>query len=354
LWNALDCDKDNEYASEGLLMRAEDTNIGEGDQFYIGDKAVETDGRLHDWHVLTSPVSIVKPDQGEMRQPSLWAKRGLEYELGIAKKLARAAGKALRSFNPYNVQIGPSARSSAMVTIPDLIADDIIVSGLQLAFPYDAVCSEQTPVSYGPFEGDRLWLVDALDGNTSLVDHGDEYAVSIGLAVRGQAVLGVVYNPVRDELFAGAEDIPTTLNGFPLQASRTDQFSGASISMPHSEWTYSTNLPELPPIRPIVSTSYELARVAAGMEDGFFSVLPVREWSTCAGVALIRAAGCRATLHGGIEILYNNSDLTHPLGIIAARLDLHDSLNNTLTSSLKIDEGTLPRNRRPSQDASEV
>jgi myo-inositol-1(or 4)-monophosphatase len=257
----------------------------------------------------------------------------LEYELEIAKKLALSAGSALRSFNPDNVQIGPSARSSAMVTIPDLIADDIIVSGLQLAFPYDAVCSEQTPICCGRFESDRLWLIDALDGNTNLVEHGDEYAVSIGLVVRGQAVLGVVYNPVRDELFAGAEGIPTTLNGVSAQFSRADNFSGARISMPHSEWAYSTTLPELPPIRPIVSTSYELARVAAGMEDGFFSVLPVREWSTCAGVALIRAAGCCATLHGGIEILYNGSDLAHPLGIVAACPDLHERLNKTLTAA---------------------
>lgn len=264
----------------------------------------------------------------------------LEYELEIAKKLALSAGSALRSFNPDNVQIGPSARSAAMVTIPDLIADDIIVSGLQLAFPYDAICSEQMPVSCGRFESDRLWLVDALDGNTNLVEHGDEYAVSIGLVVRGQAVLGVVYNPVRDELFAGAEGIPTTLNGVPVKASRADKFSGARISMPHSEWAYSTTMPELPPILPIVSTSYELARVAAGMDDAFFSVLPVREWSTCAGVALIRAAGCRATLHGGIDIVYNGSDLAHPLGIIAACPDLHASLNKTLTTI------PLPNNRQ--------
>lgn len=257
----------------------------------------------------------------------------LEHELEVAKNLALRAGKSLRSFDADHVRIGRSSRSNALVTIPDLMADDIIVSGLQDAFPHDALCSEQTPVSCGRFECDRLWLVDALDGNTDLVEHGDEYAVSIGLSVRGRAVLGVVYNPMRDELFAGIAGQQMTLNGYPVNTSMADQFAVANIGMPRSEFTYSSSLPELQSVRPIVSNSYQLARVAAGMDDGFFSVLPVREWGTCAGVALMAAAGGRATLHGGLEIVYNNNDLTHPLGLVAAGPNLHTSLNAALTGA---------------------
>jgi myo-inositol-1(or 4)-monophosphatase len=258
-----------------------------------------------------------------------------EHELEVARNLARSAGNALRSFDPKKVLIGQSAKSNAMITIPDLVADDIIISGLQFAFPHDALRSEQTPLSYGNSKCGRLWLVDALDGNMNLAEHGDHYSVSVGLAVHGQAVLGVVYNPVRDELFAGAIAQPTTINGLPASASRTGAFAGAHISMPRSEWAYSSCLPQLPSVRPSTSTSYELARVAAGMEDGFFSVLPVSECSTCAGVALVNAVGCRATLHGGFDIVYDKNSLTHPLGIVAGCPALHEELNRALTTPQK-------------------
>lgn len=274
----------------------------------------------------------------------------LDHELEVAKQLALRAGNSLRSFHAQNVHIGHSARFNARVTIPDLIADDIIVTGLQYVFPNDVLCSEQTPFPSGRFESDRLWLVDALDGNTDFVEQGDQYAVSIGLTVGGRPVLGVVYNPARGELFAGSVVRPTTLNGVPVDASRAEHLVESRISMPRPEWAYSTSLPELPPVRPIVSTSYELARVAAGMEDGFFSVLPVREWSTCAGVALILSSGGCATLHGGGEIVYDNRDLTHPLGIVAAGRDLHEPLNEALTRMpplFKTGDGQIHRRRRP-------
>lgn len=255
----------------------------------------------------------------------------LDSELRVAQKLALSAGNSLRSFHHKDLLIGPSTRSGMMVTIADLIADDIIVSGLQYEFPHDAICSEQMPVSPDRFECDRLWLVDALDGNTNFVEHGDDYAVSIGLAIRGQAVLGVVYNPSRNELFTGIATQGTALNGRPCNVNSSAQLTDSRICTPRSDWEYSRQL-DLPPVRPVVSTSYELARVAAGMDDGFFSIFPSREWSTCAGVVLVGAAGGRATLHGALEIVYNTSALTHPLGIIAAGFNLHESLNTALNS----------------------
>ena len=171
------------------------------------------------------------------------------------------------------------------------------------------------------FECDRLWLVDAVDGIMSLAERGDEYTVSIGLAIRGQAVLGVVYNPVRDELFLGSTSQSILVNGVSPKPEGTDRRSmPARISIPRTEWGYMVEcVPDLRPISHAASTSYELARVAAGMNDGFFSVLPSREWNTCAGVALVDSAGAFAGLRGMSGVEFNNEDLTHSSGIIAAR-----------------------------------
>lgn len=250
----------------------------------------------------------------------------LEHELEVAKELALIAGDAVRSYCSRTPHIMTGAHIG---TIPDLIADDIIVSGLQRAFPHDALCSEQTPISSGRFECDRLWLVDALDGAADLAQQGSEYAVSIGLVVRGQAVLGVVYNPARGELFTGASTLPVTINGSATKPR--DTIAGARIGIPSSEWVFTSDLPEFQSVHPIVSTAYGLARVAAGMDDGFFSVQPVREWSTCAGAALVCAARGRITLPGMHGMAYNSCNLTHPFGIIAIGCDVHASLDQSLT-----------------------
>jgi myo-inositol-1(or 4)-monophosphatase len=258
----------------------------------------------------------------------------LERELEVAQELALAAGASLRSYHSKKLHIVHRGGGEKMVTIADLIADDIIMSGLQQSFPRDALCSEQTPISCVHFECERIWLIDAMDGATNFAEQGDEYTVSIGLAVRGQAVLGVVYNPTRNELFAGSAAQPTTINGFPVNPGMSDQFAGVRISVPSSEWAYSSRLPGLKSVLPIASTSYGLARVAAGMDDGFFCLLHARKWSTCAGVALVGAAGRRATLPGSVDISYDNGNLTHPFGMTAAGASLHRLLDRAHTGLL--------------------
>jgi myo-inositol-1(or 4)-monophosphatase len=245
----------------------------------------------------------------------------LRYELEIAKSLALRAGEKLRQFHKERLVIGRIRDSRDIVTVPDLVVDDIIVSGLTKAFPHDALTSEQSPLSWERFECDRLWLVDAVDGISSLAERGDEYTVSIGLAIRGQAVLGVVYNPIREELFTGSASQPIMVNDAPPRPNASDCRSmPARISIPRAEWGCMVeSVPDLRPLSNSCSTSYELARVASGMNDAFFSVLPPREWSTCAGVALVEAGGGFASLRGMYTVQFNNEDLTLPTGLIAAR-----------------------------------
>jgi myo-inositol-1(or 4)-monophosphatase len=245
----------------------------------------------------------------------------LEHELKVAKALALQAGEMLRRFHHERLEQGRIRGSHETVTIPDLVVDDIIVSGLRQAFPHDALSSEQSPLCWDRFECDRLWLVDALDGVGSLADRGDEFTVSIGLSIRGEAVLGVVYNPMRDELYTGSSSQHLQLNGRALSGRPSNHGStpAARISLPRSEWgPVIENIPELRALSSARSTSYDLARVAARQHDGFFSLLPLREWSTCAGVALICSAEGLVSLRGLNTVTYNSEELIHSSGMIAA------------------------------------
>ena len=243
------------------------------------------------------------------------------HELEVARSLALEAGERLRSvYRERIVRVG-AQELVQVVTIPDLIADDVILSGLREAFPNDAVCSEQSPLCWDRYECDRVWLVDALDGVSSYMSGNDDCAISIGLSVNGQPVVGVVYNPIRDELFYGSSEQPLMVEGIEVD-DRDD--SMPRISVPRQEWQeIFENIPEVVSLFETRSIAYELARVAAGIRDGFFTLANVREWTTCAGAALLRSAKVFACLLDGEHITYNNEELRHRSGIIAARTCAH-------------------------------
>jgi myo-inositol-1(or 4)-monophosphatase len=253
-----------------------------------------------------------------------------DLEVEVATRLALEAGAALRRHQAEPLEAHRSAHGD-VVTAADLEADAIIRPGLQTAFPKDAIFSEETADTPDRLSHTRVWIVEPLDSTSNFTEHGDEYSVSIGLALADRPVLGVVYNPARDELIAGSENSGITLNGFPARVSEVADLDRARLIVSRREWSRGLNkLAVALPIRPMASIAYKLARVAAGLEDGMFSAVPRKQWDTCAGVALVLAGGGRATLLDGEAILFNRPALRQPLGMVAAGPKIHPVLLETL------------------------
>jgi myo-inositol-1(or 4)-monophosphatase len=260
-----------------------------------------------------------------------------DHEIEVATRLALEAGAALRRHQAGPLEVRHKAHGE-VVTAADLEADAIIQAGLQAAFPEDAIFSEETPDTPARLSHTRVWIVDPLDSTSNFAERGDEYSVSIGLALGDRPALGVIYNPARDELFAGTANSGITLNGFPARVSEVKDLDRARLIVSRREWNRGLNkLAVTLPIRPMASIAYKLARVAAGLDDGMFSAIPRKQWDTCAGVALILAGGGRATLLDGGAILFNRPALRQPLGMAAAGPKIHpvllETLHRLLTSS---------------------
>jgi myo-inositol-1(or 4)-monophosphatase len=254
----------------------------------------------------------------------------LETELTVAKKLATEAGALLRHHRSAPIEVRHKANGE-VVTAADGAADDLIRRGLASAFPTDAIFSEEAADSPDRLSSSRVWIVDPVDGTSDFIGGGDAFCVSIGFVLNRRAVLGVVYNPVRDELFAGCEASPVTLNNEPVRVSEVADLRSARLSVSRKEWTRGLEkLATSLPIVPMASVAYKLARVAAGLDDGMFYVKPRKQWDICAGVALVLAAGGRATLLDGREIAFNGSDPKLPQGIIATGPELHKGLLEAL------------------------
>src|SRR5207253_7879646 len=127
-----------------------------------------------------------------------------QREIEVATKLARVAGSVLLEhyYSPFLVEQKVNALDELEeVTAADREANELIVSRLREAFPDDGILAEESADTEHRLEKDRVWLIDPMDGTKNFIARDGDFAVQIGLAVKGESVAGVVYQPVRDVLY---------------------------------------------------------------------------------------------------------------------------------------------------------
>ncbi|MFQ5515685.1 MAG: inositol monophosphatase family protein [Myxococcota bacterium] len=239
-----------------------------------------------------------------------------ERESEVAREAARAAGAIIADH-------GRGARESwdktedNPVTHADLEANKAIVRLLREAFPKDSILSEETRDSSERLAAERVWIIDPLDGTKEFIAGIPEFAVSVALVVRGDPVVGVVYQPLTDECFWGRAGGGAHLGKKRLRVSRLQDLGRATVLSSRTEMKRGQMDPfaELfGRFQPIGSVALKLAYIAAGRGDLWISAAPKSEWDVCGGDLLVReAGGTFRTLAGGVRT-YNQSDvLLQPL-----------------------------------------
>lgn len=255
------------------------------------------------------------------------AEMQLDHELEIARRLAIKAGAVLRSRQIGQIEIRHKEHGE-IVTPADLESNEIICRGLATAFPGDTICSEENQPAVMESGKERVWIVDPLDSTSNYVQHGDEYSLSIGLAINGEAVLGVVYNPSRNELFSGYQGHGAFCNDVRVVCTSSSPGEHqARLLVSSKEWKRGVSaLSGSMFVQPMASMAYKLARVAAGKEDAVFSLKTRKPWGTCAGTALVLAAGGRVTSLDADPLVFDCRGPHTFNGIVAANHDLHASM----------------------------
>jgi myo-inositol-1(or 4)-monophosphatase len=264
-------------------------------------------------------------------QPALPVLR-LDRELQVAMHLALEAGALLRERQKQPLEVGHKSNGE-IVTPADLASNELICRGLASAFPGDMICSEEGPAPSGPARS-RVWIVDPLDSTSNYVQGGNEYALSIGLAIDGDATLGVVYNPSRYELFAGYRGLGATWNGVPARTTLAAPPHRPRLLVSSKEWKRGVSSETTCQLEPMASMAYKLARVAAGREDGTLSLKIRKPWGTCGGTALVLAAGGRVTSLEGNPLHFDCHGPVTFNGLVAAGPRLHAQVLE-LASSLR-------------------
>lgn len=256
--------------------------------------------------------------------------------LNIAVSAARAAGQViLRNMNRLpDIKIHTKG-SNDFVSEVDHQAEQSIISIIQKAYPSHAILAEES----GQHKGDECqWIIDPLDGTTNYLHGVPQFSVSIAMQENNKLQLGVVYDPLKEELFCATRGDGATLNNRRIRVSNQRDIAGSLIGtgLPYRAdqeldiylATLRALLQKTSGIRRAGSAALDLAYVAAGRFDGFWE-FGLNTWDIAAGVILVQeAGGLVSDMQGGHKFMESGN-------VVAANTQLYKNLITELNSAIK-------------------
>ncbi|MDH5301089.1 MAG: inositol monophosphatase [Gammaproteobacteria bacterium] len=245
--------------------------------------------------------------------------------LNIATRAARSAGQViLRSVNHIDTLNISEKQANDYVTEVDKRAEVEIINVIRRAYPDHAILAEESGASG---EGDFQWIIDPLDGTTNFLRGIPQFSVSIAMLHKGKLELGVVYDPVKDEMFMAYRGNGAQLNDRRIRVTARKTMRGALLGTgfpfrPDQDLdrylkTLKALIPDTAGIRRPGSAALDLAYVAAGRYDAFWE-LGLNRWDMAAGALIVREAGGAVTDIDGTDSFLDSGDL------LASNLRLHE------------------------------
>jgi len=248
----------------------------------------------------------------------------MRKEIKSAIDAAQNAGKIIMQYYKSKYEIRDKSYHNP-VTTADKAADKYLRETLTRAYPDYGWLSEETVDSVERIGKSRVWVVDPLDGTKEFIEGVPHFVVSVALVENGEPIVGVLYNPVSEELFTASNGNGAYLDGKLIGCSIETDFTKMVILNSRSEtrkglWKPFSGIFEEQ--SPIGSVAYKLGLAAAAKADIFVSLRPKNEWDVCAGHCIIREAGGEMVTFEGHTISYNNKNTLISSGIIAANSEV--------------------------------
>jgi len=236
--------------------------------------------------------------------------------LETMEEAALGAGRILKEARRVGPEWVRAKGQNDYVTAADQACEKHIQARLARAFPEIPMLAEEGSGDATGREG-QFWCVDPLDGTNNFVHGVPVYCVSIGLIRDGRPSLGVVVDPVHDELFTGGDGEPAKLNGAPIRTSGRTSLEGAFVAtgFPFKELDHLAEYVDgfvrvagaTGGIRRCGAAALDLCWTSCGRFDGFWE-RGLWPWDTAAGAAILRAAGGELTdFDGGDGFLFGRT-----------------------------------------------
>jgi len=260
--------------------------------------------------------------------------------LQIAEAIARQAGAVLME-GYGNVRHIQQKGVIDLVTEFDKRSEEVIISSIQQKFPDHAILAEES--GHNKTISEYQWVIDPLDGTTNFAHGIPVFSVSIGLLRNNSPVVGVAYDPLRNEMFSAELGQGATLNNYPIHVSSQADLGQAVIStgFPYDLRTNPRNnfaqfvqfQLRTQAVRHLGSAALDCAWTAMGRLDGYWE-FGIKPWDIGAGALIVREAGGRVTSVDGDENFLSNDS------ILVSNNLLHEQMLRVLSQG---SEAPLPQ-----------
>ena len=254
-------------------------------------------------------------------------------ELKIAKEAAIEAGGLILNYYKADYEIKEKGYHNP-VTTADHAVDTRLKEILIESRPDYGWLSEETIDSPDRLDKERIWVVDPLDGTKEFIEGVPHFVVSVALVENGDPIVGVLFNPVTEELFTASNGAGAFLDDKPIHCLTKDEVRAMVILNSRSETRRGLWAPfdgVFGELRAIGSVAYKLGLTAAGKADIFASLRPKNEWDICAGNCIINESGGKLIALNGVQRKYNQEDTLITPGLIAGDIKAVDKTFNILT-----------------------
>lgn len=260
-------------------------------------------------------------------------------ELAFATRLARRAGDLLLESYERLEQVDYKSKRD-VVTNADYASEHLVIEAIRERYPDDAILAEESGEHAGVLRDDgshngRQWVVDPLDGTVNYANGIPYYCVSIGLVVEGRPVVGVVFDPARDDCYDAVADGPARLDGAPVSASTKEALSDYVVSLAvigRGGLSRERRIaPRIRIHRRMGSAALALAYVAGGRFDAFIQNGGLSPWDVAAAGLIAERSGAVVTSVSGGP--WWNPRIRGPrTSVVAAPQSQHPALLELLAS----------------------
>ncbi len=252
--------------------------------------------------------------------------------IAVAKEAAFSAGDILlKHFGNVPKDAIREKTKNDFLSFVDEQAENIIIETIRSRFPEHSILAEESGKQDN--KSDYRWIIDPLDGTKNYLSGIPVFGVSITLEYKNQPVLGVIFDPVRNELFWGEQGKGSWLNESPIKVSTKDRLqncligTGFPFKQKENLATYLRGFYDIfngsTGMRRMGAAAIDLAYLAAGRFDGFWE-LGLKPWDVAAGALLIKEAG------GQISDFWMTENPNYNKFLLASNGKIHKSLSDIL------------------------
>ncbi|MCX7641838.1 MAG: inositol monophosphatase [Elusimicrobiales bacterium] len=217
-------------------------------------------------------------------------------EAKLAVEAAEKAGKEIMDYLG-NTYYRLKSRANP-VTEADIISQEIITSMILKKFPKHSVISEENYTKVKNFN--NLWIIDPLDGTVNFSHSFKHFAISIAYVFEGSVIVGVIYDPCKNELFVAEKDRGSFLNNRRIYVSKINKLSESLLATGFAYDRakkadfycsfYSEFMKKSHDVRRCGAASLDMAYVACGRIDGYWE-FNLKSWDVAAGKVIVEEAG---------------------------------------------------------------